>query len=151
MKMHKIVTARLPVTTTDMGTNAPVPPDRLVPSVLENRALEELTRYADIYSLLTEACRDQIEADNPKAAAEAALLTLSEKFNRTWSNVNGSTVEIEQGQPVYRMLPDGTHITVGFLMEVKPDGSRSPVYVDITEGSDVYRCYIHVSLNAVAV
>jgi hypothetical protein len=151
VKLHKIVTPRLAVTTTDMAANPPVPPNRLVPSVLENRALEELTTHADIHSLLAEANNSTVMAVNAKAAAEAALLTLSERFNQTWSNVNGSTVSIEQGQPVYRTLPDGTHVTIGFLMETKPDGTRSPVSVDINEGSDIYRCYVHVSLNAIAV
>ncbi|HLO40421.1 MAG TPA: hypothetical protein VK176_05300 [Phycisphaerales bacterium] len=151
MKPHKIVAARLPVTTSDLGENPPIPPDRLSASALEARVLEDLTQFADIHKLLSEACNQIVNADNAKHAAEIALESLSERFNQEWKGAPGSTVEIQQGQPVYRRLPDGTHVTSGFLMEVKASGEKAPIWIDVAEGVDTYRCYVHVSLNAVAV
>ena len=148
MKTHKIVTVRLPVTTTDIGGATPLPPFRLTPSTLEQRSLQNLAQRADLYALFTDLCNETVEAETVKEAADQALQTLSGRMAAAWSASGGSTVEIVKDQIVYRKLPNGQHETIGYLMETLPGGQRQPVVVDVDEGDDRYRCFVHVALTA---
>lgn len=148
MKTHEIVSVRLPISSTDLKPNPPVPPFRLTPSTLEQRAMQQLTQYADLYALFSDLCQTPIMAESAKEAAEKALDLLSGQLAAAWTGAAGSKVSIVRDQIVYRKLPNGQHETIGYLMETKNGGTPQPVVVDVDEGADRYHCFVHVSLAA---
>lgn len=148
MKLHDIVSARLPITSVDIGSTGTLPPRRLTPSSLEQRVLEQLSDRVDLFALFHEICQTQVMAENAKQAAEQAIGTLSRQISAAWQTSTGSTIDLVRDHVVYRMLPNGQHETIGYMMQTAPGGTPLPVSVDVKEGGDVYRCFVHVSLSA---